>query len=135
MDLTFQVPVQYCSLHHQTVLSSPVTSTSEHCFGFDSASSFLLELFLCSYPVAYWAPADLGNPSSSVISFCLLILFLGFSGQEYRSSLLFSSPVDHVLSELSTMTCPSCVALHGMAHSCIELDKAVVHVIRLFLFL
>ena len=40
--------------------------------------------------------------------------------------------VDHVLSELSTMThCPSWVALYGMAHSFIELDKAVVHVIGL----
>ena len=37
----------------------------------------------------------------------------------------------HVLSEVSTMTCPSWVALHNMAHSFIELDKAVVHVIRL----
>ena len=37
----------------------------------------------------------------------------------------FSS--DHILSELSTMTCPSWVALHSMAHSFIELDKAVVH--------
>ena len=38
------------------------------------------------------------------------------------------SPVDHILSELSIMTCPSWVALHGMAHSFTELDKAVVHV-------
>ena len=44
-------------------------------------------------------------------------------------------PLDHVLSELSTMTCPSWVALHGMAHSFIELDKAVVHVISLVSFL
>ena len=44
-------------------------------------------------------------------------------------------PMDHVLSELSTMTCLSWVALHGMAHSFIELDKAVVHVIRLVSFL
>ena len=29
------------------------------------------------------------------------------------------------------MTCPSWVALHGMAHSFIDLDKAVVHMIRL----
>ena len=39
--------------------------------------------------------------------------------------------MDHILSELSTMTHPSWVALHVMAHSFIELDKAVVHVIRL----
>ena len=46
----------------------------------------------------------------------------------------FPSPVDHILSELSTMTGPSWVALHGIAHSFIELDKAVVHVIRLVYF-
>ena len=39
------------------------------------------------------------------------------------------------LSELSTMTHPSWVALHAMAHSFIELEKAVVHVIRLVSFL
>ena len=47
----------------------------------------------------------------------------------------FFPPVDHVLSELSTMTCPSCMALHGMVHSFIELDKAVVHEISLVSFL
>ena len=39
------------------------------------------------------------------------------------------------LSELSTMTCLSWVALQGMAHSFIELDKAEVHEIRLVSFL
>ena len=39
--------------------------------------------------------------------------------------------MEHVLSELSTKTHPSWVALRGMAHSFIELDKAMVHVIRL----
>ena len=43
--------------------------------------------------------------------------------------------VDHVSSELSTMTHPSWVALQGMAHSFIELDKAGAHVIRLVSFL
>ena len=28
MDLTFQVPMQYCSLQHRTLLLSPVTSTT-----------------------------------------------------------------------------------------------------------
>ena len=32
MDLTFQVPMQYCSLQHQTLLPSPVTSTTGYCF-------------------------------------------------------------------------------------------------------
>ena len=59
---------------------------------------------------------------------------MGFSQQEYWSGLPFPSPVDHILLELSTMTCPSWVALHGMAHCFIELDKAVVHVISLIFF-
>ena len=63
------------------------------------------------------------------------MLFMGFSMQEYWSDLPFPSPVDHIFSELSTMTRPSCVALYGMAHSFIELDKAVIHVIILFSFL
>ena len=71
MDLTFQVPMQYCSLPHWTLLPSPVTSTIRCCFHFGSISSFFLELFLHSSPVAYWAPTDLGSSSFSVISFCL----------------------------------------------------------------
>ena len=94
-----------------------------------------LELFLHSSPVAYWAPTDLGSSSFSVLSFCLFIVCLGFSRQEYWSSLPFPSPVDHILSELSTMTHLSWVALHEMAHCFIELDKAVVHVISLISFL
>jgi len=42
---------------------------------------------------------------------------------------------DFLLSELSTVTHPSWVAPHGMAHSFTELEKAVVHVIRLVSFL
>ena len=41
----------------------------------------------------------------------------------------FPSPMDHVLAELSTMTHPSWVALHGMACSFIELKKFSVHVL------
>ena len=123
--------MQYCSLQHRTLLPSPVTPPTGCCFHVGSISSLFLELFLHSSPGAYWAPTDLRSSSFSVLSFCLFILFMGFSRQEYWSDLPFPSPVDHILSELSTMTCPSCVALHSMAHSFIELDKAVVHVIRL----
>ena len=126
--------MQYCSLQHWTLLPSPVTSTTRCCFCFGSTSSFFLELFLYSFPVAYWAPTELGSSSFSVIPFCLFILFMGLSRQEYWSGLPFPSPVDHVLSELSAMTHPSWVALRGMAHSFIELDKAVVHVISLVSF-
>ena len=135
MDLTFQVPMQYCSLPHLTLLPTAVTSTTGRCFCFVSLSSFFLELFLHWSPVAYWAPTDLGISSFSVLSFYLFILFMGFSRQECLSGLPFPSPVDHFLSELSIVTHLSWVALNGMAHSFIELDKAVVHVIRLVSFL
>ena len=77
MDLIFQVPMQYCSLWHRTLLPSPVTSTTRHCFCFGSVSSFFLELFLHWSPVLYWVPTDLGSSSFSVISFCLIILLMG----------------------------------------------------------
>ena len=83
MDLTFQVPMQYCSLLHQTLLPSPVISTIGCCFCFDSISSFFLELFLHWSPVA---PTNLGSWSFSVLSFCLFILIMEFSRQEYWSS-------------------------------------------------
>ena len=135
MDLTFPIPMQYCSSQNQTLLPSPVTSTTVYCFCFGSVSSSFLELFLHSSPVAYWAPTYLGSSSFSVLPFCLFILFMGFSRQEYWSGLPFPSPVGHVLSELSTMTCPSCVSLYSMSQGFIDLDKAVVHVIRLVSFL
>ena len=134
MDLTFQVPVQYCSLQHWALLPSPVTSTTGCCFCFGFFSLFFLELFVHWSPIACWAPTDLGSSSFCILSFCLFMLFMGFSRQEYWSGLPFPSPVDHVLSELSTMTHTSWVALHGMAHSVTELDKAVVHVISLVSF-
>ena len=69
MDLTFQVPMQYCPLQHWTLLPSPITSTTGCCFpftsttgccfSFGSVSSFFLELFLHFSPLAFWAPTDL----------------------------------------------------------------------------
>ena len=94
MGLIFQVPMQYCSLQHQALFPSPVTSTPGHCFCFDSISSLFLELFLHWSPVAYWAPIDLRSSSFSILSFCLFILFMEFSGQRYWSGLPFPAPVD-----------------------------------------
>ena len=121
MDLTFQVPMQYCSLQHRTLCLSPVTSTAGYCFWFGFTPSFFLELFLHWSPVVCWAPTDLGSFSFSILSFYLL----GFSRQEYWNGLPFPSPVDHILSDFSTMTRPSWVAPRAWL-SFIELDKAVV---------
>jgi len=81
MDLTFQIPMQYCSLQHWTLLLSPVTSTAGYCFCFGSIPSFFLELFLHWSPVAYWAPIDLGSSSFSILSFCLFVLSWGSQGK------------------------------------------------------
>ena len=90
---------------------------------------FWLRLFILSGVISplisssilgtYWP----GDFIFSVLSFCLFILFMEFSRQEYWSVSLFPSPVGHVLSKLSTMTHPSWVALHNMAQSFIELDR------------
>ena len=134
MDLTFQFPMQYCSLQRQTLLSPPVTSTTGVVFAL-ALSPFFLEFFLHWSPVACWVPTDLRCSSFSVLCFCLFIWFMGFSREEYWSGLPFPSPVDHVLSEFSTMTRPSWVALYDMAHNFIEWDKSVVHAINLVNFL
>ena len=125
MDLTFQVPLQYCSLQHQIFLSSPNTLTTKCCVCFGPAASFIQGpsvILLYSFPVAYWTPSDPGDSSFGVIPFWPFIQFVRFSQQVYWGSLPFPSPVDHVLSELSAMTYPS-TALHNMVHSFAELHK------------
>ena len=86
-----------CQRMFMSLCWHPVTSTTGHCFHFGFVSSFFLELFLHWSPVAYWAPTDLGSSSFSILSFCLFILFMGFSRQEC-SGLPFPS-----LSEFSTV--------------------------------
>ena len=64
MDWTFQVPMQYCYLWHQTLLSPLDTSAVECHFHFGPAVSFFLEqlvIALCSTPVAGWKPSDLAG--------------------------------------------------------------------------
>ena len=98
---------------------------------------FILSLVispLFSSSILSW-PTNSGSSFFSVLSFYPFILFMGLSRQEYWSGLPFPSPVDHILSEHSTMTCPSLVGLHGIAHGFTELDKAVVHVLSLISFL
>ena len=134
VDLPFQVPMPFCSLRHRALLLSPVTSTTGYCFCFGSIPSFFLDLFLHWSPVGYWAPTNLGSSSFSVLSFCLFILFMGFSRQEYWSGLPFPSPVTTFCQ--NSPLWPVCPGWPYRAWlSFIELDMAVVHVIRLVSFL
>ena len=134
MDPTFQFPMQYCFLQHQTILSLTDISTAGCSFHFGSASSFFLALFLHSSSVAFCTSTDLGSSSFSVLYFCLFILFMEFSRQEYWSGLPFLSPVDHILSELSTIIC---LWWPYMARLIVfnELVKTVIHVTSFVSFL
>ena len=127
MDLTFQVPLQYCSLQHQTLLPSLVTSTAGSWFCFGSIPSFFLELFLHT-------PTNLGNSSFSV-------LYFAFSHCSWGSQGKNTEVVCHSLIQWTTFCqtsapWPICLGSpHKLWLSFIELEKAVVHVIRLARFL
>ena len=133
MELIFQVSMQYCSLQRRPLLPSPVTSTAGCCFCFGSISSFFLDLFLHWSPIAYWAPTDLGSSSLSVLFF----FFFAFSYCSWGSqcenievachSLLHGQQFVRTLHhDLSILAVPT---WHGSKFH--ELEKAVVHVIKL----
>ena len=120
--------MQYFSLQHQTLLLSPVKSTTGYCFCFDSfPHSFW---FFHWSPVTIWAPTDLGSSSFSILSFCVFILFMGSQGKN-------TEVVCHSLLQWTTFcqTSPPWCARLGWSHrawlSFIELDKAFACVIRL----
>ena len=118
MDLTFQVPVQYSigpCFHHQL---HP-----------QLGGVFALTLFILSWVIFHWSLVHIGQ--LLIWEVHLSVSYLSaFSYCSWGSQgLPFPSPVDHILSELSTMTHPSSVALHVMAHCFTELYKVVVHVI------
>ena len=83
MDLTCQVPMQYCSLQHRTWLILPVRSTMD-LIGVVGWVLLLLWLhpFILSGVLSplitssMWAPTDLGSSSFSILSFSLFVLFI-----------------------------------------------------------
>ena len=77
-----------------------VLSFRDHVFAAAAAKLLQSCLTLCDQPtrllspwdspgkntgvsIAYWATTELGSSSFSILSFCLFILFMGFSRQEY----------------------------------------------------
>ena len=138
MYLTVQIPMQYCSLQHWTLVSPPDTSTTEHHSCFGPAVSFLLELLeiaLHSSPVAHWTLSNLGQgggggggahlPVSYLIASFTIHRVLVARILEWVAISFSSGP--HFLSELFTMTCMSWVAPQGKSHSFTELRKALHH--------
>ena len=106
MGETFQVPMRYCFFIASDFIFTMDTSTIECHFCYGPVTSFFLELLAPLSPVAYWTLCNPGRVGGWwLMSLCLFILVLGFLGQEYWSGLPLPPPVDHILSELFTMTC------------------------------
>ena len=74
-------------------------------------SGIISPLISCSILSTY-RPGEFLFQYPIILSFHM---FMGFTRQEYLSVLPFPSPVDHILSDLSTMTHLSWVAPHSMA--------------------
>ena len=104
LDLTFQVPMQYCSLQHLTLLPSSVTSTTRICFHFGSISSFFLELFLNSSPVAYWAPTNLGIQLS--VSYLLAFSCCSWGSQGKNTEVICPSILQWTMFCQNAPPCP-----------------------------
>ena len=134
MDLTSQVSMQYCCLQHLIWLPSPVTSTTGcvfalppslhsfwNCFSTD-IRYYIRHLLICRVhlSVSYSLPF---HTVHGVLKARILKWFaFSFSSGPHFVRTLHHDPF--VLG-----------GPHGMAHSFIKLDKAVVHVIRLVSFL
>ena len=117
MDLSFQVPMQYCSLQYQIFTFTTSQIHNWALFPLWPRLFILSGIISLLFPSSILDTSYLEDSSSGVISFWLFVLFMGFLRQEYWSGLPFPSPVDHVLSELSTMTHPSWV--WSLTHSMI----------------
>ena len=115
MDLTFQVPMQYCSLQHQTLLL--ITSH------IPSWVLFLLWLhpFILSGVISPLISSSiLGTyrPGEFLFQCPIILPFHSVHGVLKARMLKWFAipfPVDHILSDLSTMTRLSWVAPQGMA--------------------
>ena len=123
IDLTFQVPMEYCSLQHRTLLPSFVISTTECCFFFGFIASFFLEFFLYCSLVVYGHLPTWGIHLS--VSYLFSLSYCSWDSQGKNTEVVCHSPspVDYVLSELSTMSHQYWVALHDMAHNFISITS------------
>ena len=133
MDLTFQVPMQYCSLDHQTLLPSPVPFTTRCCFCFGSLHSFWSYFStVLQYHIQYVSTWGVHLSVSYLLAFSYCSL--GSQGKN-------TEVVCHSLLQWTTFcqTSPPWPGCLGWPHTAwltfIELDKAAVHVIRLASFL
>ena len=138
MDLTFQVPMQYCSLQHWTLFPSWVTSirvmSTTWRFHFGSISSFFLELFLHSSPVAYWTPPTWGIHLS--VSYLFPFSYCSWGSQGKNTEVFFHCLLQWTMFCQNSSPWPICLGWPYMAWRMVHwVRKPVVHVISLVGFL
>ena len=131
MGQIFQVPLQCCSLQYLTLLPSPVTSTAG-CFFFLAVSLHSFWSYFSTHlqqHIVYLLSLEVhfSMPCLFAFSYC------SWSSQGKNTGLPFLSPADHIL--LNSPLWPVHLGRLYMAHSFIELDKAMVYVINLVSFL
>ena len=107
MNLTFQIPTQYCSFLHWNLLSSPDNIPKWASFPL-WPRRFFLSGAVCSCPLLFPRSTMDTFQSRGLIFHCHIFLpfiqFMRFSCQVRWSGLPFPPPTDLVLSELSTVT-------------------------------
>ena len=138
--------MQYCSLQHQTLLPHQKHPTlwklphrTSHIHNWVLFLLWLHPFILSGVISPLISSRLLGTylPGEFLFQYPIILPFYTVHGvlkARILNGLPFPSPVDHILSDLSTMT-----TYFGFPHtawlSFIDLDKAVVHVIRLTSFL
>ena len=110
--------------------ASDFTSITSHIYN-QALFSFWLRLFILSGAISLlFSNSILGTYQPGKLIFQCHIFLSFHTVHGVLSGLPLPSPADHILSELATMTHPPWVihvlSLHGMAHSFIELDKAMI---------
>ena len=125
MDLTFQVPMQCCSLQHQILLSSPDTFTAECHFCFGPAASFFLKLLvvvLCSFPVAYWTPLTWGAHVS--VSYIFVFLYSSWGSHGKYTGMVCHSLLQWIMFSQNSPLCPICLGCPCTARLIVSLNYA-----------
>ena len=125
MDLAFQVPMWYCSLQHRTLLPS------RHIHNWALFLLWLCLFILSGVISPHFSSSILGTYQSGELIFqCPIFLPFHTVHEILKARILkwFAIPFSSGPCFVRTLCHDpsSWVALHGMAHSFIELDKAVV---------
>ena len=128
MDLTFQVPMQYCSLQQQTFTTRHIHNWASFLL-WPSASFFLdlLVIALCSSPVEHWTSYNPRGSSSSVIYFAFS--YCSWGSHDENTGVVCHSLLQWTFCQNFSLW----PILGGLAHSFIELcqplhhNKAIIH--------